>query len=84
MGTDPSWSPDGRSVLFKAWDAADRQLWITVASLDGTARRLAAGVHPHWSPDGRRIAFLRDEAGRTDIWIMDEDGGNQRCLTCPR
>ncbi|HJR58163.1 MAG TPA: hypothetical protein VJ813_02140 [Vicinamibacterales bacterium] len=81
-GTDPSWSPDGRSVLFKTWDAADRQLWITVASLDGTAQRLAPGVHPHWSPDGRRIAFMRDQAGRTDIWIMDAQGRNQICVTC--
>jgi Tol biopolymer transport system component len=83
-GTDPAWSRDGTSVLFKAWDAADQQLWVTVASLGGTTRRLAQGVHPHWSPDGRRIAFMRDGAGRTDIWIMDENGGNQRCLTCPR
>jgi Tol biopolymer transport system component len=84
MGTDPSWSPDGTFVLFKAWDAADRQLWIAVVSRDGMVRRLAPGVHPDWSPDGRRIAFMHDQAGRTDIWIMNRDGGNRSCLTCPR
>jgi Tol biopolymer transport system component len=83
-GTDPSWSPDGKSVLFKSWHEADQQLWITVASLDGRSQRLARGVHPHWSPDGRRIAFMRDQDGRSDIWIMDASGANQTCLTCRR
>jgi len=82
-GTDPSWSPDGKSVLFKSWYAADRQLWITVASLDRKARRLTPGVHPHWSPDGRRIAFMRDQNGRADIWIMDARGGNQGLSDMP-
>jgi Tol biopolymer transport system component len=87
-GTDPSWSPDGKTLLFKIWvDDASAELggrpWIATASLeDGTVRRLAPGVHPHWSPDGRRIAYMADGALRTDIWIMDTDGGAQTCLTC--
>jgi Tol biopolymer transport system component len=84
-GTDPSWSPDGATLLFKTWNESDRQLWIaTVAPDGGNLRRLAPGVHPHWSPDGRRIAFMKDDRDRTDVWIMDADGGGQTCLTCPR
>ena len=82
-GTDPSWSTDGRSLLFKIWNESDQQLWIATASRDGgTARRLSPGVHPAWSPDGRRIAFMRDSGSGTDIWVMDADGANPRCITC--
>lgn len=83
-GTDPSWSPDGRSILFKSWDSTTGELWISTIRWDGTGmRRLRTGVHPHWSPDGRRIAFMADgPQGRTDIWVVDQSGSGQRCLTC--
>ena len=88
-GTDPSWSPDGKTLLFKIWvesdesDEAGGNSWIATASVDGkTVTRLAPGVHPDWSPDGRRIAYMAETQGRTDIWVMDADGGGQTCLTC--
>ena len=82
-GTDPSWSPDGRSLLFKFWVAESNELWVATVNADGSGfRRLAPGVHPAWSPDGARIAFMSDFQGGTHIWIMDRAGGNKRCLTC--
>jgi Tol biopolymer transport system component len=82
-GTDPSWSPDGRSLVFKVWSESDQQLWIAVALVDGwPIRRLSPGVHPHWSPDGRRIAFMREEIGRTDVWTIDVSGSGAQCVTC--
>ena len=83
-GTDPSWSRDGRSILFKTWDEGSRTLWIaTVSPVGSEFRRLAPGVHPHWSPDGARIAFMRDrDDGGADIWVMARDGADARCLTC--
>ena len=83
-GTDPSWSPDGRLILFKVFDDPTQQLWISTVSPDGTGlRRLAPGVHPDWSPDGSRIVYMRDRAdGGTDVWIMNRDGRGDRCLTC--
>lgn len=84
IGTDPSWSPDGRSLLFKTPDPRTRQLWITTVNPTGTdPRKLAPGVHPHWSPDGKRIAYMRDrDDGGADIWVMNRDGSGGRCLTC--
>ena len=85
-GTDPSWSPDGQSILFKAFDETSRQLWVaTVNPTGGALQRLALGVHPEWSPDGRRIVSMRDRAdGGADIWIMNRDGSGARCLTCEK
>jgi Tol biopolymer transport system component len=88
-GTDPSWSPDGTTLLFKIWvDPEDApgeggQPWIATASPDGkTITRLTPGVHPHWSPDGRRIVYMADAGERTDIWVMNADGAEKVCLTC--
>jgi TolB protein len=82
-GTDPSWSPDGRLVLFKAM-AASGELWVSVVEPRSRAvRRLARGVHPQWSPDGRAIVYMRDRPdGGSDVRIMARDGSGDRCLTC--
>jgi len=83
-GTDPSWSPDGRLILFKTPDSGAGSLWISTVTPAGEGlRKLAPGVHPHWSPDGRRIAYMRErDDGGADIWIMNSDGSDGRCLTC--
>jgi Tol biopolymer transport system component len=83
-GTDPSWSPDGRLILFKTPEAGTGTLWVsTVAPSGGEVKKLARGVHPHWSPDGQRIAYMLDRVdGGADIWIMNRDGSGRRCLTC--
>lgn len=83
VGTDPSWSPDGSLLLFKAFDAARKELWVITARRDGRdLRRLARGVHPQWSPDGARIVFMQDRGMASDIWVMAADGLDRRCLTC--
>ena len=82
-GTDPSWSPDGQLLLFKIL-GNDDALWIaTISPSGGSPRLLSRGVHPHWSPDGKRITYMGETADGTHVWIIDRDGGNKRCLTCP-
>ena len=79
-GTDPKWSRDGRLILFKTWDDASQQLWISTVTAEGTnLRKLAPGVHPSWSPDNTQIAFMRDRAdGGADIWLIGLDGKGTR------
>lgn len=81
-GTDPSWSRDGKSILFKAFDEQGK-LWISLVDpTTRTIRRLARGVHPQWSPDGRRIVFMLDQSDASHVYVMRSDGTGQRCLTC--
>jgi len=82
-GTDPSWSPDGKQILFKSMDARG-MLWISVVDVATRAvRRLTRGVHPEWSPAGDRILFMRDGTGGDgEVYVMSASGGDSRCLTC--
>jgi WD40 repeat protein len=68
----PSWSPDGREIVFATWRRPfERVQWETTIApkrvhssiyairLDGSGRRLLArdAALPDWSPDGTAIAY---------------------------
>ena len=79
MDWEPSWSPDGTTILF-ASRRAPRGIYIMNA--DGTGRRrLSSGNRPVWSPDGSKIAFSLREGLHSDIVVMDPDGTNVTPLT---
>jgi eukaryotic-like serine/threonine-protein kinase len=81
--TQPSYSPDGRRVVFLSGLAGDeRGAWI--ADADGThAVRLTRGPagSPRWSPDGRRIAYDKGEGGIRDLWTIEAQGSGLQRLT---
>ena len=79
MDWEPSWSPDGTTILF-ASRRAPRGIYIMNA--DGTGRRrLSSGNSPVWSPDGSKIAFRLLEGRHSNIVVMDPDGTNVTPLT---
>lgn len=83
----PSWSPDGRKILFTGTIGeqsdlyvmnADGSNWVNLTNDDWVRDDVGA-----WSPDGRRIAFAR-WAGTPllpHIHVMDADGSNVRQVT---
>jgi len=86
----PSWSPDGKRLLFHAGVAGPGSgnggIFAVNANGSGLTRLVAGfalAVHPQWSPDGRQIAFVgqRTIDGNPDIYVMHADGSNQRNVT---
>jgi hypothetical protein len=69
-GSAPSWSPDGRHIVFV------RRGWVMIVRLRGRlVRRLVRGTAPAWSPDGRWVAFF-DKRHR--LGIVRARGGRVR------
>lgn len=81
----PTFSPDGRSIVYSHADENGSDLYHVAADGSG-ARRITVGrgsdnAQPTFSPDGRRIAFTSGRAGHPEIYIMDADGTNPELLT---
>ena len=85
--SDPSWSPDGKRVVFTRQDGPGADEEIHVVGRGGSGRRRltrAPGFDGDtaWSPDGRRLAFISERDGRSfDIYVMSADGRRPTNLT---
>ena len=89
---DPSWSPDGKYILFRRnlgpteKKPLAQQFDIFIMDADGSnERRLTShpqnDTSPCWSPDGKQIAFTGIRDGLPNIHIMELATGNIRQLT---
>jgi TolB protein len=83
-GWDPTWSPDGKQILFASDRDGATQLF-TVTLRTGGIHRItnlpSIRGRSDWSPDGQSIVTYSGEAWNREVYIMSADGSGARQLT---
>jgi len=90
-GESPSWSPDGRELVFdSARNGSDENIWLTyehganqrrIVTHDSETDDRADDFDPAWSPVDDRIAFVSKRTGNNDIWTTNSIGHSTGNLT---
>ncbi len=84
IDTSPSYSPDGKRIVFNSNRGGSQQLYVMDAD-GGHVERISFGsgryATPVWSPRGDLIAFTRIGEAKFRIGVMHPDGTGERLLT---
>ena len=86
LGDDgfPSWSPDGKTIVFTSNRTGEGELWTMRP--DGSGQRRLAGLRgrddwaPRYSPDGAWIAFESRRLAGSHVYAVRADGTGARLL----
>ena len=79
----PSWSPDGKKIVYRAFTGTIQGLFILDVET-GKIRSLTVDNHdnfPAWSPKGDLIAFTSKKNDNYDIYTIRPDGSGLRQVT---
>jgi TolB protein len=84
LNLNPSWAPDGRSLVYTSYGASSADLVISHI-YEGLLHRPTRGQGnnylPAFSPDGTQIAFMSTRDGNGEIYVVNVDGTGLRRLT---
>jgi TolB protein len=81
---NPSWTPDGQSLLFTSPFSGNWQVYLRDISTKKLKRLTFHDGNdetPLCSPDGKKFIFESDRNGNTDVWMMNLDGSGEERLT---
>lgn len=82
-GEQPSFAPDGNSLVAHTCVGADCGLFVM--GRDGSGKRRitnsADDFMPNWSPTGKRIAYARKSGNTWQVWAVNPDGSGANQLT---
>ncbi len=86
-GWDPTWSPDGKKILFASYDQYNSIQLFTI-DLDGSNLKQVTQMEflrgrSDWSPDGKWAATYAGEPWARDLFSFPMDGGEPELLTPP-
>ncbi|MHC4066341.1 MAG: gamma-glutamyltransferase [Planctomycetota bacterium] len=83
----PSWTPDGTTLVFSSDRGGRFDLWMIVVGANGEAdepKRLTDSpepdVEPDVGPDGE-IVFVRGRNATANLWVRSADGGLRQLTT---
>jgi len=80
----PSWSRDGKRIVYRVWGDEEGLRLIDVASRSVSVLTKDYDNVPEWSPVDDRIMFTRRGAGGFDIYTIQADGtGLKQITTAP-
>ena len=80
----PSYSPDGKRILFSSNMAGNLDLWEVSVETRGLRRiteDTAGDWDPSYSPDGKYILWSSNRNGHFEIWMSNSDGSGSRQIT---
>ena len=84
----PSWSPDGKKIVFQSDRDGDEEIYIM--NINGSEpKRLTSApgrdAHPNFSPDGKTIVFqsnrMKEDAHIVELYTMNPNGSDQKQIT---
>ena len=69
----PSWSPDGKKIVFYSTRDGNREIYIM--NSDGSnqtniSNNPSFDIAPSWSPDGKKITFTSSRNGNWEIYSI--------------
>ena len=85
INLSPSWSPDGRSVIYSSFKDRNQTLYIfelfsgkeTKFNPRGPGKYLSGKI----SPDGQSVVTTLESSGNTNLYLLDRSGNVIRRLT---
>ena len=85
INLSPSWSPDGRSVIYSSFKDRNQTLYLfelfSGKELKFTPRGPGRYLSGKLSPDGQSVVATLESAGNSNLYLLDKSGNVIRRLT---